>query len=160
MPWILWSSPTFKDAGAFKVTISIPSAIAPSISPGSAVISFLRLLYKMLTFFAPSRFAVRTASMDTFPPPMTTTSFPVRSMISSFPTLRRNCTAERMPSASSPGSPSFLSVLAPIVMSTASYCSRSSWIVMSTPIFKPYFTSTPVFKIALISSSSRSFGRR
>ena len=34
--------------------------------------------------------------MDTFPPPMTTTSFPVRSMISSFPTLRRNCTAEKV----------------------------------------------------------------
>ena len=114
-------SSTSIPAGATKVSSSTPSATAASISAGRAVISATRRRYTMLTFFAPRRMAVRTASMDTFPPPITATSCPVRSGQSPRLTFLRKPTAEVMPSASSLGSPSFLSVEAPTVISTASY---------------------------------------
>ena len=153
-------SSTSMEDGAFKVKSSIPSATAPSISSGRAVISWRRLRYRMLTFSAPMRFAVRTASMDTLPPPTTTTCFPVRSGSSPRPALRKNSTADSTPSASSWSRRSFLSALAPMAMRMASYSFWSSWMVMSFPIFNPCFTWTPVFKILRISSSSRSLGRR
>ena len=153
----MFSSTSIAD-GAIRVLSSTPSATAASISAGKAVISATLLLYAILTFFAPILFAVLTASMDTFPPPIIQTFLPVRSFIIFFPTSRRNSTADTTPFASSCSSPSFLSVLAPIVISTASKAFLKSSIVISSPILRPCLTSTPVFKIALISSSSLFFG--
>ena len=65
--------------GAFKVKSSIPSAMAPSISASNAVMSFWRLRYTMLTFSALQRIAVLAQSIATFPPPTTTTLFPLKS---------------------------------------------------------------------------------
>ena len=112
--------------GAISVLISTPSASAPEISSERAVISATLLLYTMLTFFAPNLTDVRTASIDTFPPPITATSLPSKLSCVPYPTFLKNCTAEITPLASSPSSPNFLSVLAPIVINTASYFSFKS----------------------------------
>ena len=105
--------------GAFKTWTSTPSAMAPSISSGRAVMSAIRRRYTILTFLAPRRIAVRTASIETFPPPITATSCPLKSGLFPSPTSRKKWTAEITPSASSPSIPSFLSVLAPMEISTS-----------------------------------------
>ena len=58
--------------------------------------------------------ALRVTSMATLPPPMTATSSPVKSGISSSPMWRSSSTAEMTPALSSPGMPVFLSVWAPM----------------------------------------------
>ena len=59
--------------------ISTPSAMADSISAGSAVMSEMRRRYTTDTSSAPARTAVRQQSMATLPPPMTATFLPVKS---------------------------------------------------------------------------------
>ena len=66
-------------AGACSVIISTPSAMADSISAGSAVMSEMRRRYTTDTSSAPARTAVRQQSIATLPPPMTATFLPVKS---------------------------------------------------------------------------------
>ena len=108
----------------------------------------------------PSLTADLTASIATLPPPMTTVFLPSSLSPLPRPISLKNLTAETIFLLSSPSSPNFLSVEAPIVISVASYILLSSLKSISTPILKPYLTSTPVFNIASISSSNLSFGRR
>ena len=87
-----------------------PSSKAPSISSFKAVISSLTLLYIIVVFFALHLIAVLTQSIDTFPPPTTTTFLSFKSGYLSSPILPRNSTAEIILFASLPGIVSFLSL--------------------------------------------------
>ena len=63
---------------------------------------------------------VRVASMATLPPPMMTTSLPVKSGFSTRMVLSSSSMADRTPLASSPGMPRPLCLEAPMAMYTLS----------------------------------------
>ena len=87
--------------GVTRYLMSIPSSSACSISAGSAGISVRVRRYRILTFWAPRRVAVRAASMATLPPPTTATFFP-RDGLSPRLTSRRNVAPSITPGLSSP----------------------------------------------------------
>ena len=145
--------------GAFNVRSSIPSAMAPSTSAGRAVISSLRLRYTMLTVFALERIAVLAQSIATLPPPTTMTRFPVKSGYLSSPISRSISTAETTLPLSSPSRFRRFSAWAPIAIYTASYVSLIAF-NSSVPTTAFSFTSTPVERMASISSFSLSLGKR
>ena len=119
-PVTLPFSSVWMATGAFRGRTSQPSAMAPSISSGRAVISAMRRRETHLTDLAPRRTEVRVASMATLPPPTTTTSFPVKSGFTERMVVSSSWMAERTPSASSPGMPRLLWSPAPMARYTLS----------------------------------------
>ena len=84
------------EADAFVLARPRPRRGAPASPRGRAG-------RRRVTERAPSRRAVRAASMATLPPPTTTTRLPVRSAGSPRRTARRNSTPPLTPARSSPG---------------------------------------------------------
>ena len=75
-------SSTTNSLGEVFSRIGIPSSIASSISQSEAFISSKGLLTVTFTSSAPNLMAVLQQSIAVFPPPITTTFFPIEDMCS------------------------------------------------------------------------------
>ena len=144
-------------SGATRNRTSTPSISAASTSSSRHGISRRVRRYSTVTARPSSRSADRAQSIAVLPPPMTMTSAPSAGALPAATSARNSMPAS---ASSSPSQRSAWARWAPMAMKTASCSRRRSASEKSRPQRTPIRNVVPSARMASISASSASLGRR